>query len=924
MLRMESKTCMNALCGASTSSGWRKGWPLRSGEFANLCDKCGSAYEQSIFCDMFHSKDSGWRNCASCGKRLHCGCIASIFLLELLDHGGGVNCISCTKSSGVNSVMGNEKPNGFGTSKGDDIGELQSADNQLDGERKLMQSGCTTEGIGTRDLLQLQNEETSGSFRQMKQEDNVAPRAEIGITSFSNFNQASNGLSQNSKPEIHKSTIAAKELYESLAQTNLSITLGSPLGNPNSFPGAVVDERGQSKAPSPLQQGSRSRHLLPKPPKSALATGLESNVGMVSQIRVARPPTEGRGRNQLLPRYWPRITDQELQQISADSNSTIVPLFEKVLSASDAGRIGRLVLPKACAEAYFPPISQPEGLPLRIQDVKGKDWVFQFRFWPNNNSRMYVLEGVTPCIQSMQLQAGDTVTFSRMDPEGKLVMGFRKASNNMAMQDIQPSAIPNGVHSSESFFSGVFENLPIISGYSGLLQSIKGSTETHLSALSKHLHSANGDTSWHKFEKHEERMRESLLLPSLLVPERKRTRNIGSKSKRLLIDSLDALELKLTWEEAQDLLRPPPTVKPSIVTIEDHDFEEYEEPPVFGKRSIFVIRSIGFITRGQEQWAQCDSCCKWRRLPVDVLLPPKWTCVDNAWDQSRCSCSSPDELTPRELEHLLTLNKEFKRRRMTSIQRPAQEQESSGLDALANAAILGDEGDPGTTAVATTTKHPRHRPGCSCIVCIQPPSGKGKHKPTCTCNVCMTVKRRFKTMMMRKKKRQSEREAEIALRNQHLSGPRDEAEVESSSKHVLTPQDPSENEARSVNELEPKSQSNNVSNKMVDIGKGHIDLNCHPDREEESQVGLARMSMMNLLQVASLPLETYLKQNGLTSLVSEQQGSSASHVPPQAGESEGRPAEDCQLVSAVQEQKQESGGEENCGTGPEQSQNDPV
>lgn len=62
-------------------------------------------------------------------------------------------------------------------------------------------------------------------------------------------------------------------------------------------------------------------------------------------------------------------------------------------------------------QAYFPPISQPEGLPLRIQDVKGKEWVFQFRFWPNNNSRMYVLEGVTPCIQSMQLQAGDTGIF---------------------------------------------------------------------------------------------------------------------------------------------------------------------------------------------------------------------------------------------------------------------------------------------------------------------------------------------------------------------------------------------------------------------------------------------------------------------------------------------------------------------------------
>ena len=62
-------------------------------------------------------------------------------------------------------------------------------------------------------------------------------------------------------------------------------------------------------------------------------------------------------------------------------------------------------------QAYFPPISQPEGLPLKVQDSKGKEWIFQFRFWPNNNSRMYVLEGVTPCIQSMQLQAGDIGNF---------------------------------------------------------------------------------------------------------------------------------------------------------------------------------------------------------------------------------------------------------------------------------------------------------------------------------------------------------------------------------------------------------------------------------------------------------------------------------------------------------------------------------
>ncbi|TYI06735.1 hypothetical protein ES332_A10G180200v1 [Gossypium tomentosum] len=868
---MASKSCMNGLCGATTSIEWRKGWALRSGDFANLCDKCGSAYEQSIFCDIFHSKDAGWRECSSCGKRLHCGCIVSRCLLELLDSGGGIICISCAKKSGLNPMIEDEKPNGFGIVK-TNAGQLHSisADNQLisisNENLKLMQLSNNAESIGLRQLLQLHNDDSSRSFVQMKQEEVLPPAIDIS-TCLSNTNQASNGSVQAVKPAICKANIS-----ETLPQTNLSISLGSSLGNQNVFPGSVVDEKG--KMSSVLQQASKSLHLLPKPPKPVLA-GLEVNAGMVPQIRVARPPVEGRGRNQLLPRYWPRITDQELQQISGDSNSTIVPLFEKVLSASDAGRIGRLVLPKACAEAYFPPISQPEGLPLRIQDVKGKEWVFQFRFWPNNNSRMYVLEGVTPCMQSMQLQAGDTVTFSRMDPEGKLVMGFRKATNNAAVQ------------------------------------SLKGSTDPHLNALSKHLSSTGGDISWNKSGKHEDRIREGLLLPSMLTPERKRTRNIGSKSKRLLIDSQDALELKLTWEEAQDLLRPPPSIKPSVVTIEDHDFEEYDEPPVLGKRSIFAVRSTG----GQEQWAQCDSCSKWRRLPVDVLLPPKWTCADNNWDQSRSSCSAPEELTPRELENLLRLNRDFKKRRIAAFTRPTQEHESSsGLDALANAAILGDNADnSGTTSVATTTKHPRHRPGCSCIVCIQPPSGKGKHKPTCTCVVCMTVKRRFKTLTMRKKKRQSEREAEIAQRNQQAWGPSEEAEVDSSSKHVSSSRlNPFENEARSANELESKSQS---STKLVEANKGQIDLNCDPDRVDDSQLGPNRTSMTSLVRVASLPLETYLKENGLTSLVYEQQGNSASNAPPQSmsGTVEGETQENSSFPSATEEP--ESKDEENGETG---------
>lgn len=824
---------MNGLCGVSSSTKWIKGWPLRSGEFAILCDKCGSAYEQVVFCDTFHQNDTGWRECTSCGKRLHCGCIASTALIEILDC-GGVKCVECIKCLDLQPALNAEKSKGVSilteinhterglvsiNKKGECVNGNKMSDSRMNN---------TEEHADFKNVLSRHEDEAVGE--QIKGEETFTPLGESGTMTSSNLNVGS------SEGGTYKA-VNIKDVYESLSltQTNLAIAALASSRNGNPYPGAAVEDL--SKVFSSFQQVSRSRHLLPRPPKS-IELG-DTNVGLVPQIRVARPPAEGRVKNQLLPRYWPRITDQELRQISGDSNSTIVPLFEKVLSASDAGRIGRLVLPKACAEAYFPPISQPEGLPLRIQDVKGKEWLFQFRFWPNNNSRMYVLEGVTPCIQSMQLQAGDTVMFSRIDPEGKLLMGFRKASNTMTTQ-----------------------NLPIMSGYSGFAQSLKGNADPNLTVVSK---SSGGDLSWQVVEKNGSGMRDIFEPHSMTMAlERKRNRNIGLKSKRLLIDSREALELKLTWEETQDMLHPPPTEKPSVVTIEDLEFEEYEGPPVFGKRSIFTARPSG----GQEQWTPCDSCSKWRRLPVDILLPPMWTCADNVWDQSRISCTAPDELSPRDLESLLRLSKDFKKQRtLANRNKLAEEHESASFNTLGNSATIGDDLSDMGGAVATTTKHPRHRPGCSCIVCIQPPSGKGKHKPTCTCNVCMTVKRRFKTLMMRKKKRQSEREAEIAHRNQNNWGSKDESEVDSTMEQC---------------HLEKTNISTNKLAELPENGKGKLDLNCNPDREKSNHQGSTHVSMTSLVQVASLPLETYLKQNGLTSLVSEQQGSSGSHTLPQA------------------------------------------
>lgn len=207
---------------------------------------------------------------------------------------------------------------------------------------------------------------------------------------------------------------------------------------------------------------------------------------------------------------------------------------------------------------------------------------------------------------------------------------------------------------------------------------------------------------------------------------------------------------------------------------------------------------------------------------------------------------------------------------------------SGGLDALANAAALGDTARVPTTpsSPARTTKHPRHRPGCTCIVCIQPPSGKGpKHKQNCLCNVCVTVKRRFKTLMLRRKKRLSEREAEGCRRKR-----KDEVEVSSGSK--LITDTGSRHETSGAGTVEEGSRRNDIvgpdvkdiarlaaygltypSSKSGDdtpVSKGQIDLNSQPEDEPAKLAG--KVNMRQLLHNARLPLDIYLRQQGLKSL----------------------------------------------------------
>ncbi|XP_047313324.1 B3 domain-containing protein Os07g0563300-like isoform X5 [Impatiens glandulifera] len=495
------KICFNSNCQEVLSRS-RKGWRRRTGDFAELCDRCASSYEEGKFCDTFHLNSLGWRCCEFCGKKVHCGCIVSFHLFVLLDD-GGIECMLCARKSFILS-------------------------------ERIKDLSVMNQSAGSGDMVGTSN----GDYSNI----NIFQKLSLTKTEKKDFQFASSA-SQNAANG--QTMVSQNHLLQ--PNTLVNKEYGGHCG---------VDLSGET------------------------------------QVWDGRSRADALSKIQLLSRYSPRIIDQDLKQISVDPNYVVTPLFEKMLSASDAGRIGRLVLPKRCAEAYFPTIYRSEGLPIKIQDLKGNEWVFQFRYWLNNCSRMYVLEGVTPCIQSMQLKAGDIVTFGRIEPEGKLVMGFRKAptsplfdhgNENQDSEKMAPSALPDMPSSKQ--------------------------------AKTKYQASSG-----------------------------------GSKKKRSRIETENLVELKLTLEEVQVLLRPPPNLAPVVVAIEGFGFEEYKQnAPIIGRPTIFATDKTG----EKVQWVQCEECLKWRKISAGAFIPSEWTCSKNSCDPRRSSCSASQELTTAELEELL-------------------------------------------------------------------------------------------------------------------------------------------------------------------------------------------------------------------------------------------------------------------------------
>ena len=87
------------------------------------------------------------------------------------------------------------------------------------------------------------------------------------------------------------------------------------------------------------------------------------------------------------------------------------------------------------AEAHLPSLDFCNGVEVPAEDTTGEPHTFKFRYWINNSSRMYLLEGTQKIQSKYSVKIGDVLTFARGSDSKLLVSQLaicRRCQNSSA------------------------------------------------------------------------------------------------------------------------------------------------------------------------------------------------------------------------------------------------------------------------------------------------------------------------------------------------------------------------------------------------------------------------------------------------------------------------------------------------------------
>ncbi|XP_041006655.1 B3 domain-containing transcription factor FUS3-like isoform X2 [Juglans microcarpa x Juglans regia] len=114
---------------------------------------------------------------------------------------------------------------------------------------------------------------------------------------------------------------------------------------------------------------------------------------------------------------------------------------------------------RKAAETHLPVLESKEGIFISMDDLDGLHvWSFKYRYWPNNNSRMYVLENTGDFVNTHGLQLGDYIMIYQDDQNQNYVIRAKKASDD-DHEDVFAD------HMITSRNNGVNENYMVLNDY---------------------------------------------------------------------------------------------------------------------------------------------------------------------------------------------------------------------------------------------------------------------------------------------------------------------------------------------------------------------------------------------------------------------------------------------------------------------------
>ncbi|KAF7096416.1 hypothetical protein CFC21_098364 [Triticum aestivum] len=194
----------------------------------------------------------------------------------------------------------------------------------------------------------------------------------------------------------------------------------------------MLNKNAYSYYPAPNQEHTHPFSLdnnQAKDPGSIPSFGIESfnTTSLAPNMSAHMPPMEGP-----LPTKEPEAPEDMPARVATIKDEMDarngVELKCETVDALPELKQGHESCASKDAEASLPPLCERDPVILQMDDmVLPITWKFKYRFWPNNKSRMYILDSTSEFVKTHGLQAGDALIIYKNPVPGKYIVRGEKA-----------------------------------------------------------------------------------------------------------------------------------------------------------------------------------------------------------------------------------------------------------------------------------------------------------------------------------------------------------------------------------------------------------------------------------------------------------------------------------------------------------------